>query len=172
MCLNEAARQLGIWQRAFRPDKPLFVSVNVSSSQLFNTDLVDDVRALLGREDITSGSLKLELTESLVMENPELSIEILERLKALGVGLACDDFGTGYSALASLRRLPFDTLKVDKSFLEADPEDEKATIILETVILLAHDLNHDGGRRGHRKPGADYDACRTRMRFRPGLPHR
>jgi diguanylate cyclase (GGDEF)-like protein/PAS domain S-box-containing protein len=139
--LNEAARQLGIWQRAFRPDRPLFVSVNVSSSQLFNTDLVDDVRALLGREDITSGSLKLELTESLVMENPELSIEILERLKALGVGLACDDFGTGYSALASLRRLPFDTLKVDKSFLEADPEDEKATIILETVILLAHDLN-------------------------------
>jgi diguanylate cyclase (GGDEF)-like protein/PAS domain S-box-containing protein len=139
--LNEAARQLGIWQRAFRPDKPLFVSVNISSSQLFNTDLVDDVRALLGREDISSGALKLELTESLVMENPELSIEILERLKALGVGLACDDFGTGYSALASLRRLPFDTLKVDKSFLDADPEDEKATIILETVILLAHDLN-------------------------------
>jgi diguanylate cyclase (GGDEF)-like protein/PAS domain S-box-containing protein len=139
--LNEAARQLGIWQRAFRPEKPLFVSVNVSSSQLFNTELVDDVRALLGREDIAPGTLKLELTESLVMENPELSIEILERLKALGVGLACDDFGTGYSALASLRRLPFDILKVDKSFLEADPEDEKAIIILETVILLAHDLH-------------------------------
>ena len=138
--LNEAARQLGIWQRAFRPDKPLFVSVNVSSSQLFNTDLVDEVRALLGREDIAAGTLKLELTESLVMENPELSIEILKRLKALGVGLACDDFGTGYSALASLRRLPFDILKVDRSFLEADPEDEKAMIILETIILLAHDL--------------------------------
>jgi diguanylate cyclase (GGDEF)-like protein/PAS domain S-box-containing protein len=138
--LNEAARQLGIWQRAFRPDKPLFVSVNVSSSQLFNTDLVDEVRALLGREDIAEGTLKLELTESLVMENPELSVEILKRLKALGVGLACDDFGTGYSALASLRRLPFDILKVDRSFLEADPEDEKAMIILETIILLAHDL--------------------------------
>jgi diguanylate cyclase (GGDEF)-like protein/PAS domain S-box-containing protein len=138
--LNEASRQLGIWQRAFRPDKPLFVSVNVSSSQLFNTELVDEVRALLGREDIQPGSLKLELTESLVMENPELSIEILERLKSLGVGLACDDFGTGYSALASLRRLPFDMLKVDRSFLEADPEDEKAMIILETIILLAHDL--------------------------------
>jgi diguanylate cyclase (GGDEF)-like protein/PAS domain S-box-containing protein len=139
--LNEASRQLGIWQRAFRPDKPLFVSVNVSSGQLFNTELVDEVRSLLGREDIRPGTLKLELTESLVMENPELSIEILERLRALGVGLACDDFGTGYSALASLRRLPFDMLKVDRSFLEADPEDEKAMIILETVILLAHDLN-------------------------------
>ncbi|HEY7764053.1 MAG TPA: EAL domain-containing protein, partial [Aestuariivirgaceae bacterium] len=139
--LNEAARQLGIWQRAFRPDKPLFVSVNMSSSQLLNTDLVDDVRTLLGREDISPGTLKLELTESLIMENPEFSAEILERLKALGVGLACDDFGTGYSALASLRRLPFDILKIDKSFLDADLEDEKAMIILETMILLAHDLN-------------------------------
>jgi diguanylate cyclase (GGDEF)-like protein/PAS domain S-box-containing protein len=139
--LNEAARQLGIWQRAFRPEKPLFVSVNMSSSQLLNTDLVDDVRALLGREDISPGTLKLELTESLIMENPEFSAEILERLKALGVGLACDDFGTGYSALASLRRLPFDILKIDKSFLDADLEDEKAMIILETIILLAHDLN-------------------------------
>ena len=138
--LNEAARQLGIWQRAFRPDKPLFVSVNVSSNQLLNADLVEEVRALLGREDILPGTLKLELTETLVMENPELTIEILERLKALGVGLACDDFGTGYSALASLRRLPFDVIKIDKSFLEADPEDEKAMIILETIILLAHDL--------------------------------
>ena len=63
--------------------------------------------------------------------------------RRLGVGLACDDFGTGYSALASLRRLPFDMLKIDKSFLEADPEDEKAMIILETIILLAHDLRLD-----------------------------
>jgi diguanylate cyclase (GGDEF)-like protein len=141
--LNEAARQLGIWQRAFRPEKPLFVSVNVSSNQLLSADLVEDVRALLGREDILPGTLKLELTETLVMENPELTVEILERLKALGIGLACDDFGTGYSALASLRRLPFDTLKIDKSFLEADPEDEKAMIILETIILLAHDLGLD-----------------------------
>ena len=140
LVLNEAARQLGIWQRAFRPDKPLFVSVNVSSSQLINTDLVDDVRALLGREDIINGTLKIELTESMVMENPELSIEVLARLKALGVGLACDDFGTGYSALSNLRRLPFDMLKIDRSFLEADPEDEKAMIVLETIILLAHDL--------------------------------
>ena len=84
--------------------------------------------------------MKVELTKSMVMENPELSIEVLERLKALGVGLACDDFGTGYSALANLRRLPFDMLKIDKSFLEADPEDEKAMIVLETIILLAHDL--------------------------------
>ncbi len=141
--LNEAARQLGIWQRAFRPEKPLFVSVSLSSMQLLGADLVEDMRSLLGREDIIPGTLKLEVTETLVMENPELTIEILERLRGLGIGLVCDDFGTGYSALASLRRMPFDTIKMDKSFLEADPEDEKAMIILETIILLAHDLRLD-----------------------------
>src|SRR5262245_43008672 len=138
--LNEAARQLGIWQRAFRPSDPLFVAVNVSSAQLVNNELVDEVRALLAREDIRSGTLKLEITESLVMENPELSAKVLARLHQLGVGLACDDFGTGYSALANLRRLPFDTLKIDRSFLDVEPEDEQASIILEAIILLAHDL--------------------------------
>ena len=138
--LNEAARQLGIWQRAFRPSDPLFVAVNVSSAQLVNNDLVEEVRALLAREDIRVGTLKLEVTESLVMENPELSAKVLARLSQLGVGLACDDFGTGYSALANLRRLPFDTLKVDRSFLDAEPDDEQASIILEAIILLAHDL--------------------------------
>ena len=84
--LNEAARQLGIWQRAFRPSDPLFVAVNVSSAQLVNNELVDEVRALLAREDIRPGTLKLEITESLVMENPELSAKVLARLNQLGVG--------------------------------------------------------------------------------------
>ena len=139
--LNEAARQLGIWQRAFRPSDPLFVAVNVSSAQLVNNDLVDEVRAILAREDIRAGTLKLEITESLVMENPELAAKVLARLHQLGVGLACDDFGTGYSALANLRRLPFDTLKIDRSFLDVEPDDEQASIILEAIILLAHDLS-------------------------------
>ena len=99
--LYEAARQLGIWQRAFRPKQPLFMSINVSHAQLLGRHLVDEVRTLLSREDLADGTLKLEITESMVMENPELSVQVLRRLKQLGVGLACDDFGTGYSSLAT-----------------------------------------------------------------------
>ncbi|NNE22269.1 MAG: EAL domain-containing protein [Rhizobiales bacterium] len=138
--LSESAMQLGIWQRAFRPHDPLFVSVNVSSAQLIDFELVTDVKNLLNREDIQPGTLKLELTETLVMQNPELATNVLDRVRQLGIGLSCDDFGTGYSALANLARLPFDTLKIDRMFLEADAEDERAAVILDTIILLAHDL--------------------------------
>ena len=138
--LNEAVLQLGIWQRAFTPANPLFVSVNVSSAQLLNRAMVDNLRSLLNREAIRPDTLKLELTETLVMQNPELSAKILSRITKMGVGLSCDDFGTGYSALSSLRRLPFDTLKIDRSFIEQDREDERAAIILESIIAMAHQL--------------------------------
>ncbi|CAN5214739.1 EAL domain-containing protein [soil metagenome] len=139
--LNEAARQLGIWQRAFRPGQPLFVAVNMSSSQLLGADLIDDVRQIMGREGVERGTLKIEVTESMVMERPEAANQVLGRLQQLGVGLACDDFGTGHSSLANLRNLPFDTLKVDRSFIEPDPEDGKAASILESILSLAHRLD-------------------------------
>jgi diguanylate cyclase (GGDEF)-like protein/PAS domain S-box-containing protein len=136
----ESGRQLGIWQRAFRPTQPLFVAVNVSSSQLVGSALVEDVQSILAREGIIRDTFKIEVTESVVMENPELAAQILDRLKLLGVGLSCDDFGTGYSSLSNLRRLPFDTLKIDRAFLEAEMVDERAYIILRNIITLAHDL--------------------------------
>ena len=138
--LSQSARQLGIWQRAYRSDEPLFMTVNVSSRELINRDLVDEVKTVLAREDLVPGTLRLELTETILMENPELSIKILEKLQQAGVGIACDDFGTGYSALSHLRRLPFDTIKIDRSFLEDEADDEAAQIILEAIVLLAHDL--------------------------------
>ena len=138
--LSEAARQLGVWQRMFTPMQPVFVSVNISSVQLSGNRLIQLARTILGREDLAPGTLKLELTETMVMENPELSLQVLERLKALGIGLSCDDFGTGYSSLAYLRRLPFDTLKIDRSFLLAGLEDERGSVVLDAIILLAHDL--------------------------------
>ncbi len=138
--LVEAVRQAGIWYRAFRPREPIYIAVNLSSAELLNAELVDEVRVLLAREDVKPEALKLEITESLVMENPELAEKILDRFKHMGVSLACDDFGTGYSALANLRRLPFDTLKVDKAFLDHDIEDERAAILLESVLMMAHDL--------------------------------
>lgn len=138
--LNEAGRQLGSWQRAFRPHDPLFVAVNVSSTQFLAADLIDDVKSLLTRENLVRDTLKIEVTESVVMESPEKVIQILDRLKQMGIGLACDDFGTGYSSLSTLRRLPFDTLKIDRSFVEVESDDAKAALILESIILLAHDL--------------------------------
>ncbi|MFZ5676799.1 MAG: EAL domain-containing protein [Pseudomonadota bacterium] len=138
--LNEAGRQLGSWQRAFRPHDPLFVAVNVSSTQFLAADLIDDVKSLLTRENLVRDTLKIEVTETVVMESPEKVIQILDRLKQMGIGLACDDFGTGYSSLSTLRRLPFDTLKIDRSFVEVESDDAKAALILESIILLAHDL--------------------------------
>ena len=138
--LGEAARQLGIWQRVARPTEPIFVSVNLSGRQVLDQNLVDDVKTIMSREDVAPGSLKLELTESLVMENAELSAQVLQRLNDLGVAILCDDFGTGYSSLSNLQRFPFDTLKIDRSFIHADPEDDAAMVILESIIILAHDL--------------------------------
>ena len=137
--LKEAAGRLGIWQRAFRPQEPLFVAVNISSVQLLNWDLVEDVQRLMEREELLPGTLKLELTESLVVENPELAHKLLMRLKQIGVALACDDFGTGHSGLESVFRLPFDSVKIDRVFLE-DESGERNWIIVESMLRLARDL--------------------------------
>lgn len=139
--MSEAARQLGIWQRVLRPTNPIFVSVNLSPHQVLGQNLVDDVKTIMSREDVTEGSLKLELTETMVMENVELSIQVLQKLRDSGVAILCDDFGTGYSSLSLLQRLPFDTIKLDRSFIMAPPGDDAASVILESIILLAHDLN-------------------------------
>ncbi len=136
--LNEAAHQLGIWQRAFRPAEPIFVAVNISSSQLIETDLIEEIKVVLHREGVRRETFKIEVTESLLMEYPERAEQILQRLRELGVGLACDDFGTGYSSLASLRRLPFDTLKVDRSFVDLENQNERAEIILDAIVGMAH----------------------------------
>ena len=138
--LNEAGRQLGIWQRAYRPAEPVFVAVNISSAQLIEPNLLDDVKQLIGRENLQRGSFKIEVTESLVMQYPERAAQILERLGEQGVGISCDDFGTGYSSLSSLRKLPFDTLKVDRSFIATDAQDQRAVIILDSIIAMGHAL--------------------------------
>jgi len=138
--LNEAGRQLGIWQRAYRTAEPAFVAVNISSAQLIEPGILDDVRQIIGREGLLRGSFKIEVTESLVMEYPERAAQILERFRELGVGLSCDDFGTGYSSLSSLRKLPFDTLKVDRSFISPEAQDHRAVVILQSIIAMGHEL--------------------------------
>ena len=138
--LEEACRQIAKWQKIGAEYTGLIVSVNISGKHLSDNDLVIDVENALNASRIAAASLKLEVTESAAMENPEHSINMLNELKGLGVQLSIDDFGTGYSSLSYLHRLPFDTLKIDRSFVYTVGESGENSEILQTIISLAKNL--------------------------------
>ncbi|MBE9180341.1 EAL domain-containing protein [Oculatella sp. LEGE 06141] len=133
--LEQACQQLHRWQQQFPAHSPLTMSVNLSPLQLLQPDLVSQVRQILQDTNIAPNSLKLEITESALIQNYEMAIGVLSELKALGVRLYIDDFGTGYSSLSRLQDLPVDALKIDRSFVNGQKWD-----ISKTIILLATKL--------------------------------
>ena len=138
--LHQTCIQLAEWQRISPEYRKLMVSVNISGKHLAKNELVDDVVSALQRSHVAAQTLKLEITESTAMENAEHSIKILNKLKEIGVQLSLDDFGTGYSSLSILHRLPFDTLKIDRSFVSRVGEHGEDSEVLQTVISLAKNL--------------------------------
>ncbi|WP_306119598.1 MULTISPECIES: EAL domain-containing protein [unclassified Roseitalea] len=136
--LEIAAAQLMDWDTVIR-DTPVFISVNVSSQQLVRRDFTSQVAGILARYPNRRHSLRLEITETSLMENPEQNVRILERIRDLGVKLAIDDFGTGYSSLSYLARFPFDVLKIDQSFVQPDGAHREA--LLNSIVEMAHALD-------------------------------
>ncbi|MHC4827859.1 MAG: putative bifunctional diguanylate cyclase/phosphodiesterase, partial [Planctomycetota bacterium] len=139
--LLEAARQLKAWHDQFPADPPLTMNVNISKHQLRQQNLVEVVADILKQTGLDPATLKLEITESALMDSPERTTALLHRLKDLGVGLCMDDFGTGHSSLSLLHRFPIDVLKIDRTFvLNTDGNREYAAVI-HAIITLAHTLN-------------------------------
>ena len=142
--LNRAVKDAVQWNRILvREDDPLVVSVNISSRELFRQELYQEVRMILAKEHLPENALRLEVTESLVMENPEVAVDILGWLRNAGASLALDDFGTGYSSLSYLHRFPFDTLKVDRSIVHNVALGKTGPAILRSVVALGHELDMD-----------------------------
>jgi EAL domain-containing protein (putative c-di-GMP-specific phosphodiesterase class I) len=139
--LHSACSQVAAWQRTWPSDKPLSVAVNLSGKHFAQPNLVDQINDVLATTGIDPSSLKLELTESAVMENAETAIRMLKEIKKTGVQISIDDFGTGYSSLSYLHRFPIDLLKVDRSFVSAMESNSENGEIVRTVIALAKALN-------------------------------
>jgi diguanylate cyclase (GGDEF)-like protein/PAS domain S-box-containing protein len=139
--LREACHQMQSWHLTLPSDPPLFISVNLSVKQFSQPDLVEKVVSILKETKLDPKTLKLEITESAVMENVEDATDLLTRLRALGLQISMDDFGTGYSSLSHLRRFPIDTLKIDRSFVTQMTEDNAE--IVRTIIGLAQNLGMD-----------------------------
>jgi diguanylate cyclase (GGDEF)-like protein/PAS domain S-box-containing protein len=136
--LQESCRQIAEWQRKFT--FPLSISVNLSAKQLMHPGLTGQVARILEETGLNPRQVKLEVTESTVMEHGDRSQGVLTALDLLGISLSTDDFGTGYSSLSYLQRFPFDRLKIDRSFIDKMDADEKSRAIVKTILMLGDNL--------------------------------
>jgi len=141
--MREACCQLGELQKRFPVSTPLRMSVNISCKQLMQENLTDEIAAAIKDAGIAADCLTIEITESMLMENIDVAVDSMNRLRTMGVHIHIDDFGTGYSSLSYLHSLPIDALKIDRSFVDKlTSEGENQEIIL-AIIMLAKSLNYD-----------------------------
>jgi len=136
--IEAVCRQVRAWQALGVAVPP--VAINLSARQLQQDGLADAVERIVARAGVDPALLEFELTESMLMADPEAAVQILTRIKALGMRLSVDDFGTGYSSLAYLKRFPLDALKIDRTFVRDLPDDPDDAAITMAVIRLAHSL--------------------------------
>lgn len=139
--LREACRQMRIWQTQLPTHHRLTISVNLSGKQFAQPDLIDEIKRILGETGLDASSLRLEITESVIMQNAEVATDVLSQLRATGIQLHIDDFGTGYSSLSYLHRFPIDMLKIDRSFVSQIGVDGDNSEIVETIMTLARNLS-------------------------------
>jgi len=139
--LQGALQQLKTWTDEGVADETLTVSVNISKRQVAEPGFVDEVREVLAEVGISGSRLQLEITESVIMENPDSIADVLQQFKALGIHVHMDDFGTGYSSLSYLHRFPLDVLKIDREYISTMSADTDYTQVVQTVVALAHTLN-------------------------------
>ena len=138
--LNQACRQTREWQKRYPQKPPLQVSVNLSPKQFMQRDLIDQISLALDSGGLSPASLKVEITEGMVMQNVESTMHMLGQLQALGIAISLDDFGTGYSSLSYLHRFPISTLKIDQSFVSSMSNTQESLEIVRTILGLARNL--------------------------------
>ncbi len=138
-CIRQGAR----WHRILQRDDPIYISINMSSHQLFHHDLVQNLRLIIGRETLPKGALRLEIAETLINANPEQAIEILDWLKSLNVSVALDEFGVSFSSLTYWHRLSIDAIKIDRSLVTLSDKERSSAMVLKAVLTVAHELGKD-----------------------------
>ena len=138
-CIRQGAR----WHRILPREDPIYVSINMSSQQLFHNDLVQNLRLIIGRETLPKGALRLEIAETLINSNPEQAIEILDWLKSLNVSVALDEFGVSFSSLSYWHRLSIDAIKIDRLLVTLSDKERSSAMVLKAVLTIAHELGKD-----------------------------
>ena len=138
--MRQACQQMRLWQEQIPIAQSLTMSINLSGKQFAQANLVEQITQVLQTTNLNPDSLKLEITESTIIENAESAIAIINQLKDLGIKVHIDDFGTGYSSLSYLHRFPIDTLKIDRSFVARIDHDNSSLEISKAIVILAHNL--------------------------------